>query len=225
MKRGFLFAAAALLIAVLCFAGLAGCGPRDELFQLERELNSTREVYDNLDNISNEDLSGSMFDNISYSGGLQPLSYQTASDNSINTVIEKIQQAIQLQSELRNKQAAVDQKRLLISATIADLKANIQNFRELSLKLTDDEKSLITNYIEELKGIREDLKGTIGNVYLKIFMLRGRFNVANLDNIIQTYTEVQAHMDVRVESSSRILEIINDINGILTDRIGDENQG
>ena len=33
--EGFLFAAAALLIAVLCFAGLAGCGPRDELFSLE----------------------------------------------------------------------------------------------------------------------------------------------------------------------------------------------
>ena len=91
-----------------------------------------------------------MFDNISYSG-LQPLSYQTASDNSINTVIEKYSRPYSCKAELRNKQAAVDQKRLLISATIADLKANIKNFRELSLKLTDDEKSLITNYIEELK--------------------------------------------------------------------------
>ena len=61
-------------------------------------------------------------------------------------------------------------------------------------------------------------------MYLKIFMLRGKFNVANLDNIIQTYTEVQPHMDVRVECSARTVEIINDINSLLSDRIGNENQ-
>lgn len=222
MKRRIFTTAAALILAALCFA-LAACGPRDELFWLERELSGAHEVYDNLDNISNEDLSGGMFNNMSYSGAMQPMSL-TAAGNPPGTVIEKIQQAVALQSELREKQAAVDQNKLLISAGIADLKANIKNFRELGLKLAEDEKSLITNYIEELKGIREELKGTIGNVYLKIFMLRGKFNVANLDNIIQTYTEVQPHMDVRVECSARTVEIINDINSLLSDRIGNENQ-
>jgi hypothetical protein len=176
-----------------------------------------------MDNIDNEDLSAGVYSGVQ---SVQLMSAESYTDPvytlSVGENLQKVNQALELQAQLRDKQASVDQNRLLIEAAIADFKVNVKNFTAAELQLTQEEKDMVKGYISELAQIREALIATIGQVYRKIADLRGQYRLSNLDNIIAVYTNVQPHMDVRVEKSGRIVEILGEINIFLAGKIADE---
>lgn len=212
-----------LLIAAMGCAGLSGCLSKSELARLDKALTNAQKTFSSMDNIDNEDLSAGVYSGVQ---SVQLMSAESYTDPiytlSVGENLQKVNQALELQAQLRDKQASVDQNRLLIEAAIADFKVNVKNFTAAELQLTQEEKDMVKGYISELAQIREALIATIGQVYRKIADLRGQYRLSNLDNIIAVYTNVQPHMDVRVEKSGRIVEILGEINIFLAGKIADE---
>lgn len=209
-----------LLITIFSLMIFAGCNANNQLNQFDKALNITNDTISSLDNIESNDLSEGLLSTIA---STQPLSFDAnMAQTSAETIFEKISLAIELQNELRLKQAKVNENKLLFLSARADIKANIQNFKNLDLTLTDQEKEQIKIYIEEIKTINKEIKNTIGNVYKKIFDLRGKYRINNIDTIIKAYSDVQPYMDIRVEKSNRIIEIINDVNQILVNKVNNE---
>jgi hypothetical protein len=121
-------------------------------------------------------------------------------------------------AQIKATHLEIQTKRTELGIAFQSLKSDYALFKASESALTEDEIVLITSYIDEVKQIREDLKATIGLVYPKLRSLRGNYNMANIDLILTTYTDVSDVLDLRLAKVVRLQAIIAAVDQIILDR-------
>ncbi len=203
------------LIATMTFitisALLASCAT-SALDVLTRKIDANNTTVASMDNAQEESETFEAANAV-----ITPLSL--VQDDAL-TVGEKMDLVLSLRDAIRTKQAEIDETKTIIHEDLVTLKAAVQQFKELGLTLTDEEKTTVTAYGDELDGIKVELKATVGLVYKQIVELRGHYTLENLDTILETYMTADDAMSVRVNGVTRIAAIIDEVNTLLAVRIG-----
>lgn len=188
---------------------LVGCSNFTDLGRLERKLNEAVSISNNIDNVENVDLQDNNVANLSVSQNdfeIIPLSIQNIeSDLTIKELLMQI----------KAKQQSINEKKEELKQLVSEVKQNIKDFRSNGGQLTDDEKTRIRELITEAKTINSDFKATIGNVYYKMYKLRGKYNYANRELIKTTFEEVLNEMSIRIDCLEKIDNIINEVNSMI----------
>jgi Zn-dependent oligopeptidase len=203
-----------ILLVFVAIVTMAGCNDSSLFTRLETALNNSTGNVDSLDHVAVEDMSDT---------NLNPFKTDASNQTYITLAfdnLDKVDEVIDLFKDIKDQQMMINELKTSLKVSIHDLKSNIKAFKDSGVELTDEEKTTIETYINEIKTANEQLKNTIGKVYLKMRNLRGKYNLANLDNIITNLTQVKAAITTRVESATRISEIIIDINNILSSKMG-----
>jgi hypothetical protein len=128
---------------------------------------------------------------------------------------EKIALVLAIRQRLLNQQVLFVDLRLEAQTVIPALREKIQLLKESETTLTEEEKSLLSPYVDDLKSARIALQGTRGLVQAKLVTLRGQYNLEHIDVVLATYQEVEIAMNTRVESLSTLLSIIATIDTML----------
>ncbi len=203
------------LIATMTFitfaALLASCAT-SALDVLTRKIDANNTTVESMDNAQEET---ETFD--AAAAVITPLSL--VQEDTL-TVGEKIDMVMSLRDSIRAKQVEIDETKTIIREDLVTLKAAVQQFKDLGLTLSDEEKAAVAAYGDELDGIKVELKATVGLVYKQIVELRGRYTLENLDTILETYLTADDAMSVRVNGVTRIAAIIDEVNTLLAVRIG-----
>ncbi len=143
---------------------------------------------------------------------------------STNTVIQLndntlIQDFRTLRIQLMESHVDLQTERLVFAENRLLLQTGIQTFKELELELSETDRELILETINNLKSYRQALAETKGEAYLRIHQLRGQYNVENLEEINQTFTEVNEVLITRknifINVNQEMSNIINILNQYL----------
>ncbi len=201
----------AIMTLVTSATLLASCATSD-LNVLTRKLDANNSTMETLDNAEEETDS---FE--TESAVVHPLSLVQADDL---TAGEKIDLVLSLRDSILAKQASLEETKTIVREDLVTLKAAIQQFKDMGLTLTDEEKILVSGYGDELDIIKVELKATVGLVYKELVELRGHYTLGNLDMILETYQTADDTMSVRVDGATRIAAIIDEVNTLLAVRIG-----
>lgn len=145
------------------------------------------------------------------------LSNPLISDNSViqlndNTLIQEFRT---LRIQLMESHVDLQTERLVFSENRLLLQTTIQNFREQELNLSETDRELIVESINNLKGYRQALIDTKGEAYQRIYQLRGQYNVDNLEEINQTFTEVNEVLHTRYNIFVNVNQEMDNILNIL----------
>lgn len=222
MKKAFIAVLLIFVVALVPFT-LTACSDGALLNKLERAYNKAAEKMDKLDNLSSEDLSVSQIEAIQTS-----LSAQTADITNMSSGgllasaadATKLQQIISIMNGLLSKQRAIDISKAEIKMLVNPIKESIKLMKDKDYKLTDEDKDILRGYIDEIKAATGDINGTIGKVYLKINGLKGKYNLQNIDMILQTFQEADAQMDIRVAAAASLAATALKADNFFIRRIG-----
>lgn len=201
----------AVMTLVTSAALLASCAT-SALDILTRKLEANSATLETMDNAQEESDTFETANAI-----VTPLSL--VKEDSL-TVGEKIDLVLSLRDAILAKQATIDETKTILREDLVTLKDAVAQFKDLGLTLTEEEKTLVSSYGDELDGIKVELKATAGLVYKQIVELRGHYTLENLDMILQTYQTADDAMSVRVNGVTRIAAIIDEVNTLLAVRIG-----
>ncbi len=201
----------AVMTLVASAALLASCATT-ELNVFTRKLDANQTTIQTMDNAQSENASFETAQAI-----ITPLSLNGEDDL---TVGQKIDLVLSLRDSILAKQATLDDLKPIIREDIATLKAAVQQFKDLGLTLTEEERTTLRTLGAELDAIKVEVKATVGLVYKKLAELRGQYTLENLDMILDTYQAADLAMSVRVTCVTRIGAIIDEVNELLAVRIG-----
>lgn len=135
---------------------------------------------------------------------------------SDNTLIQEFRI---LRIQLMESHVDLQTERLVFGENRLLLQTQIQSFKELELELSEADRDVIIEKINALKSYRQALLETKGEAYLRIYQLRGQYNVDNLEEINQTFTEVNEVLITRknifISVNQEMSSIINILNQYL----------
>jgi len=208
-----------LLLFTTLVIGLTGCQTNSELDRLQFLLSESLDDLDLYDNPGESELDDQNVEDLMQDGSqgdVRTLAWQM-SEVTLTTQ-EKLTLIRAEFAQIKETHLEIQTKRTELSIAFQSLKSDYALFKESESVLTEDEIVLITSYIDEVKQIREDLKATIGLVYPKLRSLRGNYNLANIDLILTTYTDVSDVLDLRLAKVVRLQAIIAAVDQIILDR-------
>jgi hypothetical protein len=135
---------------------------------------------------------------------------------SDNTLIQEFRI---LRIQLMESHVDLQTERLVFAENRLLLQTQIQSFKELELELSEADRDVILEKIKVLKTYRQDLLETKGEAYLRIYHLRGQYNIENLEEINQTFIEVNEVLITRentfISINQEMSIIINILNQYL----------
>jgi hypothetical protein len=208
-----------LLLFATLIIGLTGCQTNSELDRLQFLLSESLDDLDLYDNPGESELDDQNVEDLMQDGSqgdVRTLAWQM-SEVTLTTQ-EKLTLIRAEFAQIKATHLEIQTKRTELGIAFQSLKSDYALFKASESALTEDEIVLITSYIDEVKQIREDLKATIGLVYPKLRSLRGNYNMANIDLILTTYTDVSDVLDLRLAKVVRLQAIIAAVDQIILDR-------
>lgn len=143
-----------------------------------------------------------------------------AGENDILTDADKIQAILEARTAIMDKQQMINTVKMDITINFNDVKALRDAFVEQELELTTEERAWLLELRSELRGMRDQVKVTIGKVYAAIGELRGQYQLANLDLIYSVYLTANIHMETRLDLINRLDAIIIEVKDFLTIKVG-----
>ena len=226
MKKILMITVSIILIAAIAGV-IAGCSLTDELAQLKRAVSDTLEASESLDEASPSDLntSGLTLEDISSEDVMLsavPLYFTDEVRDA--SLLEKIGFAIDYLDEVKNKQIQLEADVAEIRTQFNIFKENVKNLRAEKLKLSEEEKDVLSGYIGEVKELKDAILGTIGMVYVKIKEARQNFGEQGIDGALNNLSIASNNMTIRVDSADRICEIITSVNDMLQSKLNPESQ-
>lgn len=208
-----------IITLIICVAiigtmsiALVGCGDNQTFNSLSRAFNAVAETSTSIDNVDNNDLK-SIGTNFMVEN--EELCLSTAYMLAAGEHTTKVQEALALHEAIKAKTELIETGKSELKAKIDEIKDMIQALKAAGATVTEEEKVLIKAYIEEIKTINETLKGTIGKAYKRMYDLRGQYTLANVDNVITTFTEVDEVLGVRITNLDRLNEIADEVKVLL----------
>ena len=182
------------LIALLVLSAivLVGCTADDALGRFERSASSTIQTTTDLDQSSSLDINEQEVNAVESSS-----SYLLSSVTLELTVQEKIEYARSLYTSI----ALLHANNIILhegnKADFATLKTSIQAFRDLGATLSEEDKALIISEREAVVASRTAVLETKGDIRMLLIELQGKFNLENIDLIIENFEEIQAILTIR----------------------------
>ncbi len=199
-----------IVLLVLSAIFLVGCTASDALSQFERSASATIEVTTNLDASSSLDISEQQVNAISSS-----TSYLLSNTALDLTVQEKIAYVRSLYSAIRLLHA----NNIILhednKASFAALKTSIQTFRDLELTLSDEDQISISNDRAEVVASRTIVLETKGDIRALLLDLQGKYNLENIDLVIQSFEEIQVILTLRSTHLLLVQEKIESVQMIV----------
>jgi len=206
IKKIFIITLSLFLFAISAI----GCATQDGLNELTRIVDQGVETADTFDEVEEQDLSES---GIGALGTILPLSFNQT-DGEL-TPAEKIALIRQIRAEIRTTHEAIVAERSAFKIAVSDLRTAIEAFRTSGDTLSDAEKTALTEWKTELRGINTTLRDTIGKAYRQMADLRGSYSLANVDHILSVHQEVLAVVEIRLANIERANVILGEIIAML----------
>ena len=179
-------------------------------------LNEVDQITSSLSDTSKEMTD---FDTSNLGSDLVSLSYET--DSQVMLLADEEQTPLQLFIDLRKQVIDLHSQNMIERTNIIALRMQIKDavdyIKENQIMLLDDDKATIQQSIETLKELRQNLLDTKGQVYQRLYDLRGNYTRDNLPEINQIYTEVIPVMESRQEMLQQGTVELQTIYDILTD--------
>lgn len=201
-----------VFVALLLVLGLAliGCSSNDSLTSLSTTMVSVVSSTSNIDDVSSEDLSEQNVTNLSMSfeSFTTNLSFEPGITN-----LEKVALIHALHLSIVTHQLNINQNRDQIALELETLKTIISDLKEQEITLSDEDKLMVDNWIQRLKEIKVSFQATIGMAYAQMRDLRGLYDVDHLEQIYDTYLEVEDVLNTR---ETFVLEINSIMNNAIT---------
>jgi len=219
-----------LALAAALTLSLVACGANDPLSQAERAFAAVVETADSLDNPDEADLSES---NVQLSatsdevtGTVRLSSNDTESEMLLlagngngNGNSENILQIKEYLATIRARQQELQGYKTDVKVEIATFRANVEAFKAEGLSLTEEEKELLGDYVDEIKSLNTSIKGTIGKVYSSLHKAKGKYTLESLNEAIAELQGIVDEMDIRVDSAKRLYEIALELNTSLSQKL------
>lgn len=203
-----------LLSVIIVFTlVLASCSDTNNLALLERAATQSVEVTDNLDNIAETDLSTSSVDLLS--NEISSSSIMNIAFNIEQTPVQKIQEIRQLHTSIVETHFLIVAERNLTRISFMSLRLSIDSIKENSIVLSEDDKLQVDEWVNELREIRTALQATIGHAFAQMRNLRGKYNLENIDHILEVHQEVYDVLLIRYEKIQRVNEILSMADAML----------
>ncbi|MGD9909624.1 MAG: hypothetical protein AB7U79_03345 [Candidatus Izemoplasmatales bacterium] len=185
---------------------LIGCSSNDSLTNLNSTMVSVVSSTNNIDDVSSEDLSeqnvtilSMSFDNITTN-----LSFEPGLSN-----LEKVALIRALHLSIVTHQLNINDNRDQIILKLETLKTIIDGLKEQGITLSDEDKLIVDNWIQRLKEIKVSLQATIGEAYAQMRDLRGLYDIDHLEQIYDTYLQVDDVLSTRETLVIEINTIMN----------------
>jgi uncharacterized protein YcfL len=200
------------LIALLVLSALllVGCTANDALGRFERSASSTIETTTDLDQSSSLDINEQEVNAIESS-----TSYLLSSVTLELTVQEKIEYARSLYTSI----ALLHANNIILhegnKADFATLKTSIQAFRDLGATLSEEDKALIISEREAVVASRTAVLETKGDIRMLLIELQGKFNLENIDLIIENFEEIHAILTIRNTHLLLVQEKLSSVQSIV----------
>ncbi|XMB72441.1 hypothetical protein RJI07_00720 [Mycoplasmatota bacterium WC30] len=106
----------------------------------------------------------------------------------------------ELRLELIGLHEQIIEQRDIIRDYRDSIRNSIETIRENQYMILDDDKTIITEHIQNLKSYRDGLLETRGLAYLRIKELRGSYTRENLPDIMIVFGEVKEVLEYRLET-------------------------
>lgn len=185
---------------------LFGCASTDPLTQFiaagEKNLN-TVETFDGMSEIDDQALTKLS------SEGVMLLSTSISSDQEKRDYVRTLFSEIRLQ----HAHNIIETEALKIG--FYDLKDNAQAFQALELELTNGEKEEIMLLRQSLLYERQQMIETRGMIYELFQELQGKYNLENIDLVIENLEEILVILEDRATYISYAHQIFIDVDTIL----------
>ncbi len=108
-------------------------------------------------------------------------------------------------------------QREAIQALMDSIRTQAQAIKDAGYVLLEDDMATLQQAIDDLTGLRENLRATEGQAYQRIFDLRGSYTRENLPQIITVYTEVIDVLEYRMDLFTQAIEILQNADVLLSD--------
>jgi len=187
-----------------------GCTADDVLGRFERSASSTIETTTDLDQSSSLDINEQEVNAIKSSS-----SYLLSSVTLELTVSEKIEYARSLYTSI----ALLHADNIILhegnKASFTALKTSIQAFRDLGATLSEEDKALIISEREVVVASRTAVLETKGDIRMLLLELQGKFNLENIDLIIENFEEIQSILTIRNTHLLLVQEKLSSVQSIV----------
>ncbi len=213
MKKAGKWLLATALTAVLAFS-MISCAASDGLNTFLRIASRGIETVASLDDVDAIDMADQALDDLDAQLDLQVALLNVSVDL---TPAEKVAMIRALRLEMRLTHEAIVAQREALRAAHTALKVDVAAFREAGGILSEADKARVAELTQELRTIGASLRDSIGLAYQQMRSLRGKYQLQNLDLVLQTHQEVQAVLTLRLANLERLNAIFAELSGMIAD--------
>ena len=225
-----------VVLSVALISVLASCNMSD-FARLTSEFKSLLETLNSLDEVALEDINAMDPNDLSLTFdiygdlllGAESLNGPPFSEENHPGLgqgalqkAEKVANILILREQIRTRTQNLKAINTELRAEIATLRDLVRELDKENFEISEEERAILREYIDELKDIRGNLNQTIGKAYKRMNNLRGKYNINNIDHIESEFQGVNAVLQVREDNLERIKAIIEDLKEMLIERQSDE---
>jgi cytochrome c biogenesis protein ResB len=195
-----------LSILVLLLTALVGCSALDPLSNFIKAADHNVSTIETFKAVEAEDETGV---NALTSQSMFQLSLSLSTDQEKIAYIRTLFQDI----KLLHAQNVIDGND--VKTTWATLKSNAELFKSLELEMSVEDKAILRESRQLIVAERQTIMETKGEVYTLFLELRGKYNLENLDLIINNLEEVKVILEQRAAFILLFGQTITDVNLIV----------
>ena len=197
-------------IAILA-SSMVACVALDAFASFEKAASNEISLVEQYEVIQTTDLDDQTLNQLSFDH-VQALSTTLVEENLSD--IEKVAYIRELYQTIQ----VVRAENMLIKTEIKDiwteLKLNVSAFREAELTLTDEHKTLLSEYKMEFSLRRLEVKASIGSIRTSLETLKGHYDLEHLDLIIEQFESILGVLNMRNEHMVYLNQALVDVNSI-----------
>lgn len=196
---------------VILASSMVACVALDAFASFEKAAVNEISLVDQYEVIQTTDLDDQTLNQLSFDH-VQTLSTSLVEENLSD--MEKVAYIRELYQSIQ----VVRAENILIKTEIKDiwteLKLNVSAFRDAELTLTDEDKTLLSEYKMEFSLRRLEVKASIGSIRTSLETLKGHYDLEHLDLIIEHFESILGVLNMRNEHMVYLNQALIDVNSI-----------
>jgi len=198
-----------IMSIVILASSMVACVALDAFAAFEKAAASELNLVDQYETIQPTDLDDQTLSQLSFDH-VQALSTTLSTEDLTNSekvaYIRELYQAIQV----------VRAENILLKTEAKDvwseLKLNVTAFREAELTLSDEHKTLLSDYKNEFTLRRLEVEASIGSIKSSLETLKGNYDLEHLDLIIEHFESILDVLSMRNDHLVYLNQALIDVN-------------
>ncbi|MCF7930682.1 MAG: hypothetical protein K9L02_04125 [Acholeplasmataceae bacterium] len=200
-----------IISIVILATSMVACVALDAFAAFEKAAKDELNLVDQYEVIQPTDLDDQTLNQLSFDD-VQALSTTLGDDNLTNSekvaYIRELYQAIQV-VRAENILLKVETK-----AVWSELKLNVTAFREAELTLSEEHKTMLSDYKNEFTLRRLEVEASIGSIKSSLETLKGNYDLEHLDLIIEHFESILDVLSMRHDHLAYLNQALIDVNSI-----------